>query len=421
MEGSNEAAKVSAEKVSSLEQFQDRNVLETCTSAFSFPDENQRVLCLMSDTGGGHRASAQALKDGFETLYGDTYEINVVDLWSSSSPWPLCNMPKSYFFLVKNPWLWRLSFRCSEPEVLHEAIFTGYTAIVGRRFAQAFNVLEPNLIVSVHPLMQHVPLKVLARMKESGSFSASDVPFTTVVTDLTRCHRTWFHRGVDRCFVATQLVAAQAMQHGLSALHLACYGLPIRPAFNAPTRSKTEIRQQLGMDTNSSTVMLIGGGEGMGKLETTADALAQTLTSSDQIVIICGRNEKLAQSLSSKSWPLKVAVKGFVNNMAEYMTACDCIITKAGPGTIAEALICGLPILLNGYIPCQEEGNVSFVLENGVGAYSEKPDEIAEIVSSWFDNKNSDIEIMSSKAKSLGRPEATFNIVRDLAGMSFSS
>ena len=131
------------------------------------------------------------------------------------------------------------------------------------------------------------------------------------------------------------------------------------------------------------------------------------------------------------------------------MTACDCIITKAGPGTIAEALICGLPILLNGasittllcfsylevsklglfspassyhipvvlgYIPCQEEGNVSFVLENGVGAYSEKPDEIAEIVSAWFDKKNSDIEIMSSKAKSLGRPEATFNIVRDLAG-----
>jgi hypothetical protein len=55
---------------------------------------------------------------------GDKYDINVVDLWSSSSPWPLCNMPKSYFFLVKHPWLWRMSFRCSEPELLHEAMFT---------------------------------------------------------------------------------------------------------------------------------------------------------------------------------------------------------------------------------------------------------------------------------------------------------
>ena len=80
----------------------------------------------MSDTGGGHRASATALRDGFEVLYGDKYEINVVDLWSSSSPWPLCNMPKSYFFLVKYPWLWRLSFRTSEPELLHEAMFAVY-------------------------------------------------------------------------------------------------------------------------------------------------------------------------------------------------------------------------------------------------------------------------------------------------------
>ena len=111
-------------------------------------DEQKRVMCLMSDTGGGHRASAQALRDGFEALYGasaicaagwswsscatiksvfspgDEYDMHVVDLWSSSSPWPLCNMPKSYFFLVKNPWLWRMSFRCSEPELLHEALFT---------------------------------------------------------------------------------------------------------------------------------------------------------------------------------------------------------------------------------------------------------------------------------------------------------
>jgi hypothetical protein len=35
------------------------------------------------------------------------------------------------------------------------------------------------------------------------------------------------------------------------------------------------------------------------------------------------------------------------------MGAVDTIITKAGPGTIAEALISGLPILLNGNVPCQ--------------------------------------------------------------------
>ena len=59
-----------------------------------------------------------------------------------------------------------------------------------------------------------------------------------------------------------------------------CYGLPIRPAFNLPAKPKPELRQQLGMDETASTVMLVGGGEGMGKLEATAEALAQTCVTS---------------------------------------------------------------------------------------------------------------------------------------------
>ena len=40
------------------------------------------------------------------------------------------------------------------------------------------------------------------------------------------------------------------------------------------------------------------------------------------------------------------------------------IITKAGPGTISEALICGLPMVLNAFVPCQEEGNIPYVTQN---------------------------------------------------------
>jgi|TARA_B100000768_G_scaffold134429_1_gene125223 1,2-diacylglycerol 3-beta-galactosyltransferase len=74
-------------------------------------------------------------------------------------------------------------------------------------------------------------------------------------------------------------------------------------------------------------------------------------------------------------------------------------------------------ILSTGYIPCQEEGNVSYVLDNGVGAYSEDPAEIANIVARWFETPNYDLKTMSAKAKLLGRPEATFDIVRGLTGL----
>jgi 1,2-diacylglycerol 3-beta-galactosyltransferase len=77
---------------------------------------------------------------------------------------------------------------------------------------------------------------------------------------------------------------------------------------------------------------------------------------------------------------MHVIVKGFVNNMEQWMNACDMIITKAGPGTIAEAFICGLPVLLNAFIPCQEEGNIEYVVRNGTGIFSRDPQTIAATV-----------------------------------------
>ena len=91
---------------------------------------------------------------------------------------------------------------------------------------------------------------------------------------------------VDRCFVATQLVAAQAMKYGLISTQISCHGLPIRPAFNLPSKPMQEIRQQLGMDSAASTVMLIGGGEGMRKLEETAEALAQMSGPSSACIVV---------------------------------------------------------------------------------------------------------------------------------------
>ena len=77
---------------------------------------------------------------------------------------------------------------------------------------------------------------------------------------------------------------------------------------------------------------------------------------------------------------MHVIVKGFVNNMEQWMNACDMIITKAGPGTIAEAYICGLPVLLNAFVPCQEEGNIEYVVRNQTGIFSKDPQTIAATV-----------------------------------------
>ena len=87
---------------------------------------------------------------------------------------------------------------------------------------------------------------------------------------------------------------------------------------------------------------------------------------------------------------------------------------QAGPGTIAEAMIRGLPMIINGYIAGQEVGNVPYVVDNGAGKFSQDPNEIAEIVALWFGPKMDELYEMAECSRKLGKPDAVLNIVRDL-------
>lgn len=375
-------------------------------------DHRKHVLILMSDTGGGHRASAQALEAAFQELFPNEFRVSIVDLWSHHTPYPFNQAPKTYSFMVKYPVLWRLMFRLTEPAWVHNLLFRISSVFNHNSVRKAYREFQPDIVVSVHPLMQDQPIKALRQYKDDH------VPFATVITDLTSCHPTWFHTKVDKCFVPTEQVKEQALKRGLEEDQIVVHGLPIRPAFSKPpAKSKEELRGELGLQKDGPVVLLVGGGEGMGPVEATCSALASRLDHEAQIAVICGRNQRLIEKLKAGNWPVHVLVQGFVNNMSDWMAAADCIITKAGPGTIAESLIRGLPLVLNGCIPCQEEGNVQYVLQNDLGQFSREPEQIADIVSSWFQGEEGRqvLQRMSKHAKSMGHPDATFKIAEDLA------
>lgn len=129
-------------------------------------------------------------------------------------------------------------------------------------------------------------------------------------------------------------------------------------------KSKEELREELGLVQGIPTVLIVGGGDGMGGIVEQAravgkklndDADTRSVTSNDpefQMVVVCGKNENAQKQLEADGWGkgVNVEVKGFVYNMDEYMRASDAIVTKAGPGTIAEASICGLPCMLSSYL-----------------------------------------------------------------------
>jgi 1,2-diacylglycerol 3-beta-galactosyltransferase len=187
----------------------------------------------------------------------------------------------------------------TQPRLVHVPLATATAAVVGARIGAAYAAYDPDLVVSVHPLMQHVPLRVL-RARVRAGLQAAATAFATVVTDLTTCHNTWFHAGVDRCYVATEETRAQALALGLAEAQVRLFGLPIRPAFARRFPPKRRLRGALGMHPAAPAVLLVGGGEGMGPVEATVEALAARVGAGCQLVVVCGRNQGLVDRLNAK-------------------------------------------------------------------------------------------------------------------------
>jgi 1,2-diacylglycerol 3-beta-galactosyltransferase len=277
-----------------------------------------------------------------------------------------------------------------------------------------FRQQQPDLIISVHPLVHEMSFRALKRLRKQP-------PFATVITDLASAHPLWFYPRVDLCFIPTEPVYRYALQLGMQEAQLRLLGLPVRPVFAQASQPKTVLRQQLGMHPDLPAVLVMGGGDGIGAVAEIARQVASKLTGREgalgQIVVIAGRNRALLEGLSAQRWPIPAKVQGFVENVDQWMNACDCIVTKSGPGTIAEASCCGLPMILSGFIPGQEAGNAPYVVEHGAGAYETEPPAIAALIQRWFSTERAKLGQMAAQARALGRPNATVEIVEVIAGL----
>ena len=402
----------------------------------------RKILMLISDTGGGHRASANALDQMMMELRSeagvDDTEVRIVDIWTECGAWPHNKMAAGYPWLCKNPWAWRamyfISTLCEKPWSLETRL------CCGRRFRQYIEDYDPDLVVSLHPLCQNLPLQILRRMGRreqgirfvgnggSGDYGGSGrtTPFAVVCTDLGGAHPSWFRREVDAVFVPSDAVRDVARKRGVDDSKIFQHGLPVRSDFwraSAANKKHTEEQyEELGLESGRKTVLIVGGGDGVGSLsqivDTTAKKLASECPNEAQVVALCGKNTKLRDELEAKKaageWDgVEVAVRGFTSEISRYMDVADCLVTKAGPGTIAEAATRALPTMLSSFLPGQEAGNVPFVLNHGFGEYSPKPAAIADRVSAWLQDDKMRKE-MRRKARAAATPQATRMIAMDL-------
>jgi 1,2-diacylglycerol 3-beta-galactosyltransferase len=132
------------------------------------------------------------------------------------------------------------------------------------------------------------------------------------------------------------------------------------------------------------------------------------------LVVITGRNTRLQNKLNKNQWKQPTFIYGFVKEMHEFMRAADVLLSKAGPGTICEALIAELPIILYHRISGQEEGNVAYVTDEGAGVWAPDADDVVETLRDWIEHPEKRLESVEN-AKRIARPQASREIARTIA------
>lgn len=368
-----------------------------------------KVLFLSADTGGGHRASAEALGKQFMIQFpGSTYEL--ADLWSDHGVLPYRTLVPTYKRMSSRPWEWRFFYHLSNTK-LNEVGANIHSKLTC--FGRIFKRIEshdPDVVVSVHPTMNHIPLKVTQKLSRK---LGKHIPFFTVVTDLGSGHCMWFEKHVNKLYVASDRLYRLARRRGgTPPENIVMAGLPIRHGFAVEAEKlgdrttaegkeyQRNVKTELGIPSDKPMVLVMGGGEGVGSLSDIVNQLYAKLTMigvDATICVVCGRNEKLKAELDSRDWNavteslsvqkprrgllrffrrkgkkeesqiedlyqqaedsaetngtkgkgrVEVVGLGFITSMPEYMVAADILVTKAGPGTIAEAASVGLPVML---------------------------------------------------------------------------
>ncbi|MDE2482927.1 MAG: glycosyltransferase [bacterium] len=324
----------------------------------------KRALFLISDTGGGHRSASNAITAALDEIQAPyAFEHRIEDV-AAHCAFPLTQLGLGYSMALRYaPPVYGALYYATNGRRRYRALVRFCEPLYRERLRDLFLSYKPDVIVSVHPLLNHAALRARADAE------MQHIPIVTVITDLGKVHESWLTPEADAVVVPAREVYERALSRGISPSRLRMLGQPIHPKFDDVDGTREQLRAALGLPQDRLVVMLMAGGEGGGKLLPTTLALARARLPI-HLLVVCGRNEPLRLKLeeAASSLPTPMTVLGFTDQIPEYFRAVDLLVTKAGPGSLAEANAAQLPVVVYDYVPGQERGNVDFVRHNGLGA-----------------------------------------------------
>jgi UDP-N-acetylglucosamine:LPS N-acetylglucosamine transferase len=374
-----------------------------------------KILIISSDTGGGHRSAAAAIVAGVQKfLDSESYAVRVVRAVEESHHLA-DKLVRLYNWLLRNRQNWMKYYywvlnrvRPETREFFHKRCI-GYVAGLFERWC-------PHIVVSVHPLTQHLFGRVLKELN-----LADRVPLVSVVTD--PCYgfwKGWACDAVTLYLVASEEARRQLIDYGVSPDRIKISGMPVHPKFAYPGEEAAQVaRRALGLDPEKFTVFVNAGWIGGGNIPQIFRELVRGELDV-QAIFLAGKNEDLrlvAESIAKEA-PFPIKVIGYSDEIEQLMSAANVMISKLGGLTTFEALACRVPIIadvITDPMP-QEAGTARLIAQRGAGVMLNRASDVVKEVRRMMEDEVHYSRMRAATA-GLALPNATRYIVEEIAAL----
>lgn len=365
----------------------------------------KKILLLSVSAGAGHTRAAEAIRAhaALQRAPLSVAHLDVMDFVPAAFRKLYTDL---YLRLVsRHPEVWRYLYHASNDanaEGTIQRLRRMVERLNTRRLLKQITQATPDAIVCTHFL----PAEILSRLIGRHGLSC---PVWVQVTDFD-LHRMWVQDHMTGYFAASDEVAFRMRAQGIAQEKIHVTGIPVMPAFGYGL-TRSVCARGFGLDAARQTVLLMGGGAGLGRLDQIAHKLL-ALPFDFQLIVLAGKNAEALAALQrlAQHYPGRLLPMGFTDQIAPLMACADLAVTKPGGLTTSECLAMGLPMIVHAPIPGQEERNADYLLEQGVALKALDGVTLEYRVRQLLGNP-AQLAAMRARAECLGRPSAAAQVL----------
>ena len=357
----------------------------------------------------GHHSATIAIERAIRILDPQTEILNI-NAFNYTNPVTEKIINKLYMGVIKHiPKIW--DYLYDNPNVARrlEKIKKAVHKFNYPKFKDLFDDFRPDVVAC----SQAFPCGMVADYKLNCNV---DIPLVAVLTDFVP-HSYWIYDKVDYYVTPSEDVSMRLGRKGVSLDKIKSLGIPFDPKFNE-LQDRIKISQKLRLDPDAPTILIMGGGQGLGPIHGIIDSL-DSLERKVQMIVVTGTNKKLYSSVKKKieKCASRIVLYGYASNVHELMSVSDIIITKPGGITTSEVLAKRIPMVIVNPLPGQEANNTAYLTERGAAIKIDDAREIGMVVGDLFTHPDK-LSRLRESAAAISKPHSSVDIAQLLLSLS---